>query len=90
MWSELSNDHKAVTKQIDKLLQELHAAQKPSVSHAKQEKPVQPASDAARQPATAPPVQGDEHAAASRPFAVVNSVSPSSPASSAGMLVCLS
>jgi hypothetical protein len=74
--AELSNDHKALTKQIDDLLQTLHAAVKPSVSR-------QPASRADA-PVAVPHLAQQP---ADRPFALVDEVSAESPASSAGIQV---
>ncbi|KAK9830275.1 hypothetical protein WJX72_010756 [[Myrmecia] bisecta] len=99
----LSNDHKALTAQIDQLLQQLHAQNRPEASPSTHKKPrtdAQPvrsdpgaaqasgAAAAASAAATgslngARPASGT--AASSRPYAVVDEVSPDSPASTAGI-----
>ncbi|EIE19419.1 hypothetical protein COCSUDRAFT_19635 [Coccomyxa subellipsoidea C-169] len=91
--AELTNDHKSVTNQIEKLIQELHAATKDSKpSH---DRPSAPAASTTDKPpeqsngiAAPVPAGRPVHAAQySRPLAVVDGVSEASPASRAGIQV---
>lgn len=88
----LTNDHKHLTNQIEKLMHELHAEARKA--------PAIDAIDAAKQPRlagqplasggslqTAAGLEASAPAVAVRPFAVVDEVSSSSPADEAGLLI---
>ena len=85
--AELTNDHKALTKAMDQLLQQLHATQKPQNGHAQlhissSSQPTQ-SSEGMLEPAACSASQ----LAHSRPFAKIDGVSKHSPASTAGLQV---
>ena len=88
--AELTNDHKALTKAMDQLLQQLHATQKPQNGHA------QPHISESSRPAqrseamTEPAAHSASQLAHSRPFAKIDQVSEHSPASTAGLQVICS
>ncbi len=93
--AELTNDHKSVTKQIDRLIQELHAATKQSSipdsqvsAHAETSAGRTSRQSTAGAPQTSggTPKQTSQY---SRPVAMVDGVSEASPASRAGIQVCL-
>jgi len=86
--TELTNDHKALTKAMDALLQQLHALQKTQNGHAQSHSRTSAASAlgskaAVHTPAAAAPSQQIH----SRPFARIDEVSLDSPASAAGLQV---
>lgn len=90
--AELSNDHKAITDKIGKLIQELHAAKQLRQPESRPSAPTAAADDK-----QADRVEGNvTHASAAspgqqprvvRPFALIDSVSEASPASTAGIQV---
>ncbi|CAK0781700.1 hypothetical protein CVIRNUC_005449 [Coccomyxa viridis] len=85
--TELTNDHKALTKAMDQLLQQLHATQKPQNGHAQ---PHTPSSSRPAQRSEAivePAAPSASQLAHSRPFAKIDEVSEHSPASTAGLQV---
>ena len=85
--AELTNDHKALTKAMDQLLQQLHATQKPQNGHAQ---PHTPSSSRPAQRSEAivePAAPSASQLAHSRPFAKIDEVSEHSPASTAGLQV---
>ena len=85
--AELTNDHKALTKAMDQLLQQLHATQKPQNGHA-QSHTSHPSRPAQRSEAVVEnPARSASQLAHSRPFAKIDEVSEHSPASTAGLEV---
>ena len=85
--TELTNDHKALSKAMDDLLQQLHALHKPQNGHAAanaaaSSKPVH----SAAAPGDAPHMSASQQRH-SRPFARIDEVSSDSPAATAGLQV---
>ena len=85
--TELTNDHKALSKAMDALLQQLHALHKPQNGHAAayaatSSKPLL----CTAAPGDAPHMSASQQRH-SRPFARIDEVSPDSPATTAGLQV---